>query len=93
MRVHDFVPPFEGIGLDAPAGRSRSATAVDIGSVLGADDEDDGVFFDQPVDGPVRSAARREVAGQFTAERFSDSARVVAERSDAELPHREGNRQ
>lgn len=77
----------------ATAFQSLSATVIDIGSVLNPDDEHGGTFLHQPVDHPVRPAARREIAGQLTAKRLTDSTRIVAERSVAELPYREGDRQ
>ena len=61
--------------------------------MLDPDDVHSRIFFHQPVDDAVRPAARGEVSGQLAAERFSDSTRIVPERSVAELPYRERNRQ
>jgi hypothetical protein len=43
----------------------RSAAPVHDGSVLDPHDMNDGILVDQPVDHPVGTAARREVAGQL----------------------------
>lgn len=59
--------------------------------MLDSHDMDDGILLSQPVDDPVRPAARREVAGQLAPERLADTTRTLAKRPAAELPDGKGN--
>jgi hypothetical protein len=62
-----------------------SAGAVDVGSVVDAVDDHDGLVVENFVDDAVGAAAGRVKAGEFTLEPTTDSMRVLDESTEHEL--------
>jgi hypothetical protein len=65
--------------------RQRSATPVDVGSVIDPQDGHRAAIVVDLVDDPVRAPPSRPQAGELPLEGMSNPPRVVDERTDQEL--------